>query len=265
MYGLKVVHAICGHTGKSVFGSRSSSPHPSSLRAPSPMDQPPSASAPPAAPHVDLPPAHLCDLAVQLLCEVSPSTNPITPLKVWSRPNRTRHPSPCNPADCCLVRVTPRAAHHTPAAMPFYFGKDAAGYTVVTPRCKEVAEVWPHAKGRPVPVRVCRWMLQASKSEGVVRHDCDDTRCIAVAHLRAGTQRDNLLDSVLRKRRQRSPVAPPRGSSSSEVGAAAASPSRALVWRRKVAHSRSTFCSPSKLARKAMRAAHRAASECAAP
>jgi len=217
------------------------------------MEPPVSAAPPRVASEGAYPPAYLCDLAVQLLAAAS-TDPPFTPAHVWASPNRTRHPSPAQPAQCCLVKALPRAGAASSTAMPFYFGRDDDGYTIVTPRGKGVLALWPRAAdGRPKPVRLVRWIMEAAV-EHVVRHDCDTPECIAVCHLRAGTQRENLADALARKRRRGEArglaIARARGEEASPVRV----PSERLV-RRGVAFDSRTFVSPSKAARKAARAA----------
>ena len=222
------------------------------------MESPPPSAAPLAdACRDEYPPRYLCDLAVQLLAAVS-THPPFTPAQVWASPNRTRHPSPSQDSHCCLVKALPRAAASSSSAMPFYFGRDADGYTMVTPRDEALLRLWPQAgSGRPKPIRLVRWIMAADATQ-VVRHDCDTPACVATRHLRTGTQGENLGDALKRRRRAK-PA--PRHARAADV-APAASPahaSSASVLRRKVVYDARTFVSPSKAARKAAKAARSAA------
>lgn len=99
---------------------------------------------------------------------------------------------------CCTVSTT-----ESPGAFgPLYLGQDKEGYVIVSPhRDQGSALQWPRLQRRLKPVRLSRWLLNAAEG-AVVRHMCDNPRCIKIAHLRVGSQADNLKDCLRRKRRR---------------------------------------------------------------
>lgn len=153
----------------------------------------PQTSAAPAAPQY--PPDHLADLAVCLLAGLA--GNHFTPQTALSTaPSSTRAVrAQCG---CCVVHELPEAP--LSVDMPFYFGKDRAGYVLVSPRTKLPG--WPTTRdGVGKPVRLTRWLTRAPPGS-VVRHTCDIPACIRMSHLVCSTQAANLADAVRRGRRK---------------------------------------------------------------
>ena len=141
------------------------------------------------------PPAVLADLAVQLLAEAS--AGGFTPAAALGRGTATTRGG-VSTVGCC---ITTNLEHlNQMGGNPFYFGRDADGYLVVTART--ALPGWPLAKGkRPLPFRLTRWLLMAGTGQ-VVRHRCDERSCIRIDHLTVGTQRENLVDAIRRGRRR---------------------------------------------------------------
>ena len=109
---------------------------------------------------------------------------------------------------CCLVHQRPHRRMHKPRS-PLYYGHEGPGYTLVSPRDAELCTPWPTLPTtcRPAPVRLHRWLLQASEHCEVL-HACDDPRCIRVAHLATGTHAQNLRAAHDRGCRSKRPLLP---------------------------------------------------------
>lgn len=153
----------------------------------------PQTSAAPAAPQY--PPGHLADLAVCLLAGLA--GNHFTPQTALSTaPSSTR--AVRAQRGCCIVGQLPAAP--LPLDIPFYFGKDKAGYVIVSPRT--TLPDWPTTRGGVgKPVRLTRWLTLAPPGS-VVRHTCDHPACIRASHLTVSSQAENLADAVRRGRRK---------------------------------------------------------------
>ena len=152
-----------------------------------------------AAAAVVYPPQLLADLAVQLLAEAScGGFTPATALGGWQAGTRgtTRAQGCCTGTNFDELNAM--------EGNPFYFGRDTDGYTLVNVRRSAACNGWPHKRGRPLPVRLARWLLAAGTGT-VVRHRCDNRACL---RLDLGTQADNLGDAIRRGRRR------PRGPAS---------------------------------------------------
>jgi hypothetical protein len=198
------------------------------------------------------PPRHLADLAVQLLAQASDS---FTPTTVFSSPNRRGRAGVPPPTQCCKVNLlAPGAAFDN---SPFYFGCDADGYTILSPR-HPVPPGWPLGKrAKPKPVRLARWLLEVPAGS-VTRHACDTPACIRMAHLSVADQADNLADSIRRGRRHRSPLSTtalpaPAGLRSQPCPQAMRRRPRDAYSERDALFCVAGFNSPSKAARKAAR------------
>ena len=142
------------------------------------------------------PPALLADLAVQLLAEASAGA--FSPAQaLGGMQSSTRGVAPAR--GCCLA--TNFEELNKMAGNPFYFARDADGYTLVNIRVP--VDGWPMDRRgrRPLPVRLARWLLSAGPGE-VVRHRCDARACIRIDHLMIGTQQENLADALRRGRRR---------------------------------------------------------------
>lgn len=199
------------------------------------------------------PPRALADLAVQLLAQASGS---FTAATVFSSTNRRVRAGAVPPTECCKVDLTDAGAVF--ANSPFYFGPDADGYTIVSPR-HPVPPGWPRGKrAEPLPVRLARWLLEVPTGS-VTRHACDTPACIRMSHLSVADQSDNLADSIRRGRRHRSPhstTAPraPAGLRSQPTAAALRRRPRDAHSEREALFCVAGYASPSKAARKAARA-----------
>ena len=154
---------------------------------------------------------------------------------------------------CALVQELPPPGAGGVDAVDF--GVDSDGYIILSPRCSRRA--WPCTPhGTPAPVRLHRWL--GGVGAGLHgRHVCDNPSCIARAHIRSGTARENLRDQYERDRRTARPTTGERPGREP----AATSPPRPLVRLSEAKESRETrFCvagfdSPSKRARALRRAA----------
>ena len=213
-------------------------------------------SGAPSAP--EYPPDALADLAVGILARQE-GNNFDLQVALSEAPSSTR--GVCAAQGCTIVQQLPGA----PLAPdnPFYFGMDAHGYIMVSPRLGKAA--WPATRsGRPKPIRLTRWLVRAPPG-AVVRHTCDCPSCIRVSHLVPSAQAANLADSVRRGRRRArlgGRSAPTRTLRSS--GPAPATPMAAegnAAQRAREARFRLTgFGSPSKIARRVARSHIQAAS-----
>ena len=153
----------------------------------------PQGSAPPPAP--EYPPDALADLAVGILARQE-GNNFDLQVALSEAPSSTRGVRAAQ--GCTTVQQLPEA----PLAPdnPFYFGMDAHGYVMVSPRLEKAA--WPATpSGRPKPIRLTRWLVRAPPG-AVVRHTCDSPSCIRVSHLVPSAQALNLADAVRRGRRR---------------------------------------------------------------
>jgi hypothetical protein len=149
-----------------------------------------------AAPAAALyPPAHVAARAIEILARL--------PGNDFTSPTLSPLPDPCAPArlqelgPCWKVSQLPSCPEESGE---FYFGRNVNGYIEVTPRAP-VSE-WPKVKGgRPRPLRLTRWSMRAPPGVNVL-HACDDPSCVRSAHLRFGSQADNLRDAIARGRRR---------------------------------------------------------------
>lgn len=162
---------------------------------------------------------------------------------------------------CCVVRALPPA--RADGADAFYFGRDADGYIVITPRGTRGSSrrAWPLTPcGMPAPVRLHRWVGGVRAGLHAL-HACDNAWCIARAHISSGTPRDNLRDQHERDRRRTRRVAVPAARRDLQTS----SPPRPLVRLGAAKEAREArFCvtgfdSPAKRARALRRAAAAAA------
>ena len=159
------------------------------------MQGSPQTSTAPTAP--SYPSDALADLAVSILGALEGNNFDIA-TALSTAPSSTRGVRAA--CGCCLVEHIPRAP--LPDDMPFYFGKDSAGYVLVTPRIQ--LEGWPKSRSRRLaPMRLTRWLTQAPPGS-VVRHTCDQPSCIRASHLICSTQAENVADSLRRGRRNSS-------------------------------------------------------------
>ena len=210
----------------------------------------PQGSVAPAMP--EYPPDALADLAVSILGALEGNNFDVA-TTLSAAPSSTRAVRATR--GCSVVCQLPEA----PLAVdtPFYFGKDAHGYILVSPRGENTT--WPSTRcGRLRPIRLTRWLVRAPPG-AVVRHTCDSPSCIRVSHLVPSSQAANMADSVRRGRRRarlRGRSAPAQALRSS--GPAPTTPMAAegenLAQRAREARFCLTgFASPSKLARRAAR------------
>lgn len=140
----------------------------------------------------------------------------------------------------------------------FIFGMERDGYILVRPR-GDSCPSWPVVGGGvPAPVRLHRWLADVP-AHLLTRHKCDDPSCVARAHLEAGTATDNQLDRQRKRRRiERAPASPSRGSYRQRCADAGSTPTTTLPSCHRVSRVDARFCmvgfiSPSKKARLAMR------------
>jgi hypothetical protein len=126
----------------------------------------------------------------------------------------------------------------------------------VTPRAP--LDEWPRCtNNRPLPMRLVRWLMRAPPQK-VVLHNCDVPSCVSPAHLRIGTQADNLMDALHRGRRRlaRSPASG-GGGCKRQRRVGGQSPAAIEIPRSNDARERvfcvAGFASPSKAARKLAR------------
>ena len=181
------------------------------------------------------------------------------PTTLSSAPSSTR--AICAARGCAIVQELPEAP--LSANNPFYFGRDADGYVLVSPRLQYAA--WPRARdGQCPPVRLTRWLVRAP-SGSVVKHNCDNPACIRVSHLVCSTQADNLADA--RRRGRRRGRLGGRNAPSPALRSGGAAPPTPLAaggnFAQKARESRfgmTGFTSPSKLARSIARSRLQAAS-----
>jgi hypothetical protein len=161
-----------------------------------------SSAAPAAALY---PPAHVALRAVQILARL--------PGNDFTLPTPTPTSDSCAPArsqelgSCWKVSQLPTCDD---GSNEFYFGQNSDGYIIVTPR-NPVSE-WPKVKGgRPMPMRLTRWLMRAPPGMKVL-HACDEPACVRAAHLRVGSQAENLRDALERgRRRSGSPASSSQG------------------------------------------------------
>jgi hypothetical protein len=140
------------------------------------------------------PPAILADLAVQLLAEQSKFS-----VRRALHGGQAELRGNAESSGCCVVDF-----NLTQGTGPFYFGHDADGYILVTARTS--LPDWPcTADGRPKPIRLTRWLLEAPRGS-VVRHSCDTPPCVRRDHLFIGSVHDNVADRIRRRRRQLTPT-----------------------------------------------------------
>ena len=150
-------------------------------------------SGAPSAP--EYPPDALADLAVSILGALEGNHFDVS-TTLSDAPSTTRAVRAAQ--GCSVVHQLPRA----PLAPdnPFYFGMDAHGYVIVSPRLHKAT--WPTTRdGVGKPVRLTRWLTRAPPGS-VVRHTCDIPACIRMSHLVCSTQAANLADAVRRGRRK---------------------------------------------------------------
>jgi hypothetical protein len=161
----------------------------------------PPAATPPsrmsnAAPAAALyPPAHVAARAIEILSRL--------PGNHFTLPTPSPLPDPCAPArsqelgPCWKVSQLPTGDDESGE---FYFGRDCKGYVNLMPR-SPLTE-WPRVKGnRPRPLRLTRWIMRAPPGVNVL-HACDQPACVRAAHLRFGSQAENLRDAIERGRRR---------------------------------------------------------------
>ena len=196
------------------------------------------------------PPPALLAQAVELVAAVP--ANGFSAADALSAAHDAADPDHALEGECCEVLELPRQPRRGRAAASrtrnaFYFGRDADGYIIVTP--VDSAD-WPLcAAGRPVPVRMHRWVAGV-KAGALALHRCDNTSCIRRSHLACGTAGGNLSDAHARQRRAaRRAAAPSRGRT---VTPAAEPPLRRLdepAERREARFCMTGWTSPSRLAR----------------
>ena len=198
------------------------------------------------------PPPYMADLAVYLLAGRGGNDfSPEVALRDAVRGTRGVVPS----TGCCMVSSTDTEGERAEND-PYYFGIDKDGYVVVNART--VIPGWPLHKGRFMPIRLTRWLLEAQPG-AVVRHTCDTPSCVRVSHLRVGSTQENVGDALRRVRRPQnmrteSMSSPsPSGTRRRPTGLAAEAPSSRPAAAS--ATPEGTYASPSKLARKRARAA----------
>ena len=205
------------------------------------------------APRPLYPPPYLADLAVQQLAALH--GNEFTSL--LSLNDAQRHTRGVRSAEgCCIINALPEGDAVSEGL--FYFGRDKDGYILARPRAP-IAD-WPTSKGRTLPIRLTRWLIEAPAGT-VVRHACDQPACIRISHLSVGTQSENLADAVKRCRRRKLSDLNTRSTPAPRGPAAwAVASSPRTEFRRGLAPltafgalPTSPYASPSKLARKRAR------------
>ena len=101
---------------------------------------------------------------------------------------------------CSQVNQTPRRVRGDSEGH-YIFGQDRDGYVLVLPR--RVDDSWPITRDRRYkPVRLHRWLANVPAGM-VTRHACDNSSCLARAHLAAGTSSENAFDRRRLRRRSR--------------------------------------------------------------
>lgn len=101
---------------------------------------------------------------------------------------------------CSQVKQTPRRFRGNQEGR-YIFGKDRDAYVMVRPRRDD--DSWPVTRdGRYRPVRLHRWVANVPAGM-VTRHACDNSSCLARAHLTAGTSSENAFDRRRLRRRSR--------------------------------------------------------------
>ena len=149
------------------------------------------------------------EILERLLTEIAPAIDGLMPDHVLARAAMTKHPaalSPCCSVDHVLLPKTSfvmRRKSMTRCPYMIVIGmRTAKGEDPALVKRSPSPHGWPRLRsGRPRPIRLHRWICAtvygaASGDKCEATHLCGNSACIAAAHLRWQSRRDNMLDQT---------------------------------------------------------------------